>query len=344
MTPKYPRSAFTLIELLVVIAIIALLTGIMLPVFGQVKASAGRAQCSSNLRQMGVAVLAYEATMGVLPPAVTITQDYTGAFQFHGWSVQARLLPYLEGKNKYESLNFDLPYDSPANKTAASVVIDLFVCPVDPNGASHRGAEGHHNISYGVNRGEWFVFGGLAEMRKPRSPFYVNSAVCSGQVHDGVGKTLYFAEVKTRMPYLRDIPELMFSPTNGVDAPGPLDPPESIAAYRQGGGSYKADSGHSEWHDGGVHQSGFTTAWPPNKPTGGARGALGADDVDLVGMRERMQGPTYAAVTARSWHAGGVHVLFGDGAVQFVGDGVDGRLWRALGTIDGEEIVDGAAY
>ncbi len=63
------------------------------------------------------------------------------------------------------------------------------------------------------------------------------------------------------------------------------------------------------------------------------------EDMDVVGVREEDGGPTFAAVTARSFHPGGVHVLLADGSVRFVSDAIDGDLWRALGSIAGGEQV-----
>jgi len=67
-------------------------------------------------------------------------------------------------------------------------------------------------------------------------------------------------------------------------------------------------------------------------------------DVDLTSSREKLGRPTFAASTARSYHPGGVNALLGDGSVRFVKDTLDGRIWRALGTVGGGEVLSADAY
>ena len=88
---------------------------------------------------------------------------------------------------------------------------------------------------------------------------------------------------------------------------------------------------HTEWSDGNAHAAGFTTAWPPNKAIlGNVPENLGLD-LDLNGLNEELGGPTFAAITSRSYHPNGVNVLMTDGSARFVKSSVDGFVWRRAG-------------
>jgi len=88
------RSGFTLIELLVVIAIIAILAAILFPVFAQAREKARTASCSSNTKQLGLAVIMYK-------------QDYDERFPFGGWRPTTALGPE---EGTWEWQNSTAPY------------------------------------------------------------------------------------------------------------------------------------------------------------------------------------------------------------------------------------------
>jgi hypothetical protein len=106
-------------------------------------------------------------------------------------------------------------------------------------------------------------------------------------------------------------------------------------------GEFK-DTGHTEWPDGRVHHTGFTTALGPNTYVpyvinGEER------DIDYNSWQEGRNGvngrPTYAAITSRSYHEGVVTVLLMDCASRVVNESIDLSIWRALGTRYGKEVV-----
>ena len=77
------RHGFTLIELLVVIAIIAILAAILFPVFARARENARKSNCASNLKQLGLAILAYAQDYDEMFPKYTLKNVPTDKNDWH---------------------------------------------------------------------------------------------------------------------------------------------------------------------------------------------------------------------------------------------------------------------
>lgn len=342
MTPIWHRprgrAAFTLIELLVVIAIIGVLLALLLPAIQTAREAARRSQCANNLKQIGLAVQNYDAAFAVLPPSGVMLAPGSSP-NWQGWSIHGRILSFLEAHEKFDQINFNFASHAAENSTVRSQLGGVFLCPSDPLARVRRSSSQFDNTNYGFSRGQWYVWGGTSASQPPPSPFYVNSSVRLGDVGDGLTKTLFAAEVKSATEYNRRCTNVLFAPVNSTLPPSPNDQPASIPGYESCSAGEHKNTGHTEWHNGDVHHSGFTTAWTPNRRTGGSFASTRYIDIDVTGIREEDGGPTFSAITARSYHSGGVNVLWGDGSTRFMSDNIDGAVWRALSTINGSEIL-----
>lgn len=316
---------FTLIELLVVIAIIAVLIGLLLPAVQRVREAANRIKCLNHLKQIGLALHNYHDSNNEFPSGGTYPIGQTGV----SFSVHARLLPYLEQANLQNLINFNLPYSAQPQVTSQRVAI--YLCPSEVNARPREdGAVTHFPISYAFNLGTWHIYN-AATGQGGDGAFGVNNRRAMRDILDGLSNTLAAAEVRAYTPYLRD-----GGNPSVAGAPVPASPAD-IAAL---GGNFKPDSGHTEWVDARVHQTGFTTVFPPNTVVPYTNGGI-AHDIDFTSSREgnTTNRITYAAVTARGYHSAGVQTLLMDGSARFVSNTVSATLWRALGTRAGGEVL-----
>lgn len=319
------RTGFTLVELLVVIAIIGILIGLLLPAVQAARHAARRSSCGNNLRQIGIALHNYHDTLQRLPAAGM----YSQSTRADDWSVHARLLPFLEQSNLADLVDWSLPYTSQPEVTQFSV--PNYFCPSDPNGnVRYSGTFNHFPTTYGGNLGTWFVYDPNHDLAGD-GLIVPNGRLLLSHIYDGLSNTIAFAEVKAYTPYLRD-----GGAPNGLNEPIPSDPTQVVAF----GGEFKTNSGHTEWVDARVHQSGFTATFPPNTLVAYRRNGR-TYDIDFNSSREgkTTNRTTYAAVTSRSYHPGGVQAIFGDGATRFVSESISAHTWRSLSSRSGREPV-----
>jgi prepilin-type N-terminal cleavage/methylation domain-containing protein/prepilin-type processing-associated H-X9-DG protein len=337
------RSGFTLIELLVVIAIIAILIALLLPAVQSAREAARRIQCTNNLKQMGLGLHNYESIAGAFPPSDIVQGTANTVTWTGGFSVHARILPVMEQGVAFNSLNFYFSHLGAPNTTVVTVSMSIFVCPSDINNDKRTqfppftGLNATASVtSYGVNAGDWFVWNGF-NGPDARNAFLVNKSRRIAEFVDGTSNTLLVTDVKVYNPLCGPFSPVPPGMTPTTVPPANADPFTVAPAYA----SCAPGMGHTFWADGNSHETSMTTAWPPNKTISNVSGAVELDYETALVVNG---GPTYAALTARSYHPGGVNALLGDGSVRFVKSTIDGMVWRALGTVAGGEVISADQY
>ena len=334
-----PRG-FTLIESLVAVAIIATLIGLLLPAVQAARESARRAQCSNNLRQIGLALHNYHAQYNAFPFQSTWYHPDlqpmpppcapVGNFYF---SAQVRLMPFLDQASLFNSLNInlelcpELDFDPQrANTTALNVRLTGLICPSD--GIAGGGAG--YPTSYRGNVGVGPVPLPSAETPDSGNGFFPGRDYFpAALVTDGLSSTVAFSERVVgsggigRGSPSRDFGDLSLIVTGGFrTADFALDvcrlaasnvnfPVSQVGGYR--------------WYVASRIDAYYCHAQEPNGSIPDALVYPG----DLSGI-----------TTARSFHPGGVNALMGDGATRFTAESVHRAVWRAMGTRAGGELVE----
>ncbi|OJW19964.1 MAG: hypothetical protein BGO49_10595 [Planctomycetales bacterium 71-10] len=351
------RAAFTLIELLVVIAIIAVLIALLLPAVQAAREAARRAQCTNNLKQIGLAIHNFENANGKFPDGAGPVPTATGVGPYIRSSVQALLLPYLEQASLYGTFNMGLDVNnSGENETARCQLVAAFICPSDasstrmPGSTVYPGSTGligysnyfasigatasllfdtatataeTNSSTLGIFNYKMNLTGSLATNPKFRS---VESTVTIASVTDGTSNTAVFSETR-RSPLAatatasnltdRNVIHRLSSWDVTVDNYAPRIP--DCDTSTQTVLPYRGQ----QYYRGQQFVSTYGHTVPPNYK--------GFDCMD-----------TYWGVghlAARSYHSGGVNVGMADGSVKFVKDSVSLQTWRALGTKAGGEII-----
>jgi prepilin-type N-terminal cleavage/methylation domain-containing protein/prepilin-type processing-associated H-X9-DG protein len=193
------RRAFTLIEILVVIAIIGVLIGLLLPAVQKVREAASRAKCQNNLHQIGIALHHYHDALGSFPAGYRAQSTANVQITSPGWGWAALLLPYIEEQNLARKINFSLPVEDPANTSARTAQLKLYMCPSDGGTGiftvqdkTGAGLADAATNSYAASHGTGVDLDD--ELDDFNGMFSRNSKIRVGDVTDGTSSTIAIGE------------------------------------------------------------------------------------------------------------------------------------------------------
>lgn len=353
-TVRSTRGAFTIIELLTVIAVLSILAALLLPAVQNAREAGRRAQCSNNLRQIGLAIHQYADSNNCLPIGRTMIYDrrfsgpnYPCTSIAPDRSILIAILPELEQGTLYNSINQSLLIAGPENRTAQTTSVGSYACPSDPDSGSPRLTDVQQLVSLGFAApGETIdaVFTSYSacygsfdllwhycdEFNEVRQAVQANGCFIDRQpvrlagVTDGLSQTIFMAEKATTT----------FASLNNLNP----------VYFRRYGWYFNGNWGDTL----------LTAFYPPNAWT---RVSLGA-------VQSRV-------TSASSLHPGGFNALLGDGSVRFVKDSIQTwpfdpstglplgssldaggwwisvpspGVWQALSTRSGGEVVSSDAF
>ena len=322
--PKRKQNAFTLVELLVVIAIIGILIALLLPAVQAAREAARRIQCTSNMKQVALAVLNYESQHRTLPIGMVGCPGTPGA-GMPGHTAHTFLLAFLEQGDMLKRYNFDERNFSSANQEALRQQVNAFVCPSDPNTGQHM------TTSYDLGRTNFAVCFGTDTMVRDSNGGDLSSSTCVPGV-----------DLETDGSFRIDSPRKLRDLSDGTTT-------TALLGEIRGGEDTTENSGNT-WDRRGVWGWDvmgafcYTHRHAPNTFVGDRMwySPPYVMCLEVEGMPcDFSGGKSWQEhyVSARSLHPGGVNVAFGDGHVSFIGDEIDLATWRQLGSINDGETV-----
>lgn len=352
-SPNHQRNrAFTLVELLVVIAIIGILVSLLLPAVNAAREAARRTQCINNLRQIGLAFLNAEQTLGVFPTGGVTNhaniEDYvTGGKangplqQGLGWPFQ--ITPYLE-----ENAIHDVVSDQDLQRYA----ISLYNCP-SRRSLTRNPFEGYALMDYAgpvawtTRRQDpdtfdyclWTLEEGSSASLSAESCFWGCVQRCGpGAITTGINRVadVKFPAVIQRVDFIPPLPNLPNGRHIGFT--------KKIRMRHIKDGASKtfivSEKRLRPSEYGGVNADGLAPQWDDRGWADGwdfdfMRSTMYPVLVDGEAPSGREFGFSFGAA-----HAGGINTVFLDDSVRVISYEVEPEIFNALGNRADGEVVD----
>lgn len=129
------RRGMTIVEVLMVVAVIGLLVALLIPAVQMARESARRAQCTDNMRQLGIGFASVESQQGAFPAGVTyqVKGPLLGDVELRLHNFMVDLLPYLEANSIYSVYHQDKMFCDALNREAIATPMPIALCPSTPD-------------------------------------------------------------------------------------------------------------------------------------------------------------------------------------------------------------------
>jgi prepilin-type N-terminal cleavage/methylation domain-containing protein/prepilin-type processing-associated H-X9-DG protein len=339
------RQGFTLIELLVVIAIIGVLIALLLPAIQAAREAAHRAQCTNNLKQIGIALHNYHDRQGSFPIGVQTfsAHDINCVEGQRGHSMFTAILSDMAGGSSYNSINFDYAAGSPTNpytnqhggminSTGLLAHIGTYVCPSETSRQRPYILPGQSSNPYGwssyaavAGTGDitrwWYGCAssppGYDQEIEPNGMFGKMYSYRLAQDTDGTSNTAFVGEM---CRFKGEQAQVLNTWTRALWFEVTPGPPEEtrLQGYAYTVPRINANvllpEPESLWND-------SFTDWA-------------SDGVSQ----------NFGQFGFRSQHPGGANFLFGDGSVRFLKQTIDLSTYHSIGTRDSGEVLSSDSY